>query len=190
MTSHKVIGFRRKRKGKTDYKKRLKILLSRKPRLVVRRTLNNTIVQIAEYGEQGDRIVAAASTRDLVKTGWKYSTGNAVSAYIAGIRVGRKGIAGGIKEAVVDIGKQRPSLRIFSAVKGARDAGIDVACGESVLPKAEVVNGSLIKAYADFLKQKGVEKYKKQFSRYEKEGLKIEDMGKAIEAINEGQNAK
>src|SRR3989338_8107567 len=120
MASHQVVGFRRKRQRKTDYRKRLKVLLSRKPRLVVRRTLNNTIVQIAEYGEEGDRIVAAASTKDLVKTGWKYSTGNAVSAYIIGIKVGRKGIAGGIKEAVVDIGKQRPSLRIFSAVKGAQ----------------------------------------------------------------------
>jgi large subunit ribosomal protein L18 len=34
-----VIGFRRRREGLTDYRKRLKLLLSKKPRLVIRRFL-------------------------------------------------------------------------------------------------------------------------------------------------------
>ena len=53
------VPFRRRREGKTDYRKRLKLLLSRKPRLVVRKSLNNIIAQIVEYDEKGDRVVVS-----------------------------------------------------------------------------------------------------------------------------------
>ena len=44
-----VVPFKRKREGKTDYKKRLKLLSSSKPRLVIRKSLKNMTVQIIEY---------------------------------------------------------------------------------------------------------------------------------------------
>ena len=45
------IKFRRKREGKTDYRKRLKLLLGGKPRLVVRKSLKNITAQIAVYSK-------------------------------------------------------------------------------------------------------------------------------------------
>ena len=46
---------RRRREGKTDYRKRLRLLRSRKIRMVVRKSLKNTQVQLVEYKE-GDLI--------------------------------------------------------------------------------------------------------------------------------------
>ena len=43
--------FKRKRLGITDYKKRLSLLLSNKPRLVIRKSLKHINVQIIEYKE-------------------------------------------------------------------------------------------------------------------------------------------
>lgn len=43
------VPFRRRREGKTNYHKRLKLLKSKKPRLVVRKTLNHHIAQIVVY---------------------------------------------------------------------------------------------------------------------------------------------
>jgi len=48
-----LVKFRRRRKNITDYRKRLKLLKSKKPRLVVRRFLNNIIAQITLYNEKG-----------------------------------------------------------------------------------------------------------------------------------------
>ena len=50
------VPFRRKREGKTDYRRRLKLLLSGKPRLVVRKTSNHAIAQLVEYTLQGDKV--------------------------------------------------------------------------------------------------------------------------------------
>ena len=50
------LPFRRKRKGKTNYKKRLKLLLSNKPRLVIRPFIKNIIAQIVEYHPNSIRI--------------------------------------------------------------------------------------------------------------------------------------
>ena len=42
----KTIYYRRKRSGLTNYKKRLSLLLSKKPRLVIRKSLNNMVAQV------------------------------------------------------------------------------------------------------------------------------------------------
>ena len=57
--------FKRKTLGITDYKKRLRLLASNKPRLVVRRSLRHSIAQIIEYNEKGDKVLVSATTREL-----------------------------------------------------------------------------------------------------------------------------
>ena len=42
---------RRRREGKTDYRKRLRLLRSGKVRMVVRKSLKNTQIQLIEYKE-------------------------------------------------------------------------------------------------------------------------------------------
>ena len=41
-----ILSYKRKREGKTDYRKRLKLLKSDKLRFVVRKSLNNILTQI------------------------------------------------------------------------------------------------------------------------------------------------
>ena len=52
--------FNRKIHGRTDYRKRLSLVKSRLPRLVVRKSLKNTLAQIIEFHENGDKIILSA----------------------------------------------------------------------------------------------------------------------------------
>src|SRR3989344_6735019 len=95
-----TVPLRRKREGKTNYRKRLRMLLSNKLRLVVRRSLNNISAQIIEYRQNGDRVVACAHSMELKKFGWKTDGGNTPSAYLVGLLLGKKAKEKGIKEAI------------------------------------------------------------------------------------------
>ena len=67
----RTILYRRKREGKTNYAKRLKLLISGKPRLVVRITNTKIIGQVVEFTGAGDKILAGADSYSLKKLGWK-----------------------------------------------------------------------------------------------------------------------
>ena len=90
---HYRVGFRRRREGRTDYRLRARILRGGKPRAVVRKTLNQVIVQIVEMDPAGDRILATATSRELVKQGWAAGTGNVPAAYLTGFLAGRRAAA-------------------------------------------------------------------------------------------------
>ena len=51
------VKFRRRREGKTNYYRRRSLLQSRRPRLVVRKTNTNTLVQIINANVVGDMTV-------------------------------------------------------------------------------------------------------------------------------------
>ena len=137
---------RRRREGKTDYKRRLRLLRSRQPRLVVRKTNNHTIVQIINYTPDGDLVVASGCTSQLAALGWKHSTSSIPASYLAGYLAGRKALAGGVAGAVVDIGLHEPfhGGRLFAAVKGAVDAGLSVPVSDKALPVADRLDGKHI----------------------------------------------
>src|SRR2546427_4748759 len=59
------VGFRRRREGRTDYRRRLRLLRSGTARAVVRKSLNQVQVQIVGYDERGDRILASAVSGEL-----------------------------------------------------------------------------------------------------------------------------
>lgn len=130
------VPFRRRRRGYTNYRKRLALLKSEKPRVVVRKTLSGTIIQFVRYHPSGDQVVASATARDLRKYGWKGHTGNVPAAYLTGYLAGRRAMAARIKEAVPDIGIHPPTQgnRVFAALQGARDAGVTVPGDEAIVP--------------------------------------------------------
>lgn len=131
---------RRKREGKTDYKTRIKLLSSNKPRLVVRKTNTRIIMQIISYDPKGDHILASADSSALKKLGWKLSTKNIAAAYLTGLLLGKKAKT---KEAVLDIGFL-PSVRgsrIYAAVKGVIDSGVKVNCSEKMFPDPKRLAG-------------------------------------------------
>jgi large subunit ribosomal protein L18 len=146
--------FKRRRLGKTDYKKRLKLLLSKKPRLVVRRSLKYILAQIVEFAKEGDKTLAQASSKELKELGWQFARDNLPAAYLTGLLIGKKALAKGIKEAVLDSGLYTSTKgnRIYAVVKGARDAGLQVPVDESVLPSEERIKGLHIASHLEKFK--------------------------------------
>ena len=162
------VPYRRRREGKTDYRKRKALILSRKPRLVVRGTLKNIIVQIVAAKPHGDEVLVSAHSRELLKNyGWKAPRGNLPAAYLTGLLCGLKAKAKGIKEAVLDIGLHSPTkgARVFAALKGVLDAGLNVPHGEEKLPDEERIRGVHIAQYAKMLSA-NTERYMAAFSKY------------------------
>ena len=187
MKHHKTytVGFRRKRSGKTDYKKRLKILLANKPRLVVRKSSKNIIGQVVEYGENGDRVLISASSKELEKLGWGFGRANMPCAYLVGFLIAKKAEKKRINQVVFDIGRQAPisASRVFCFLKGAVDGGLDVPHSKEVLPSEDRLRGKHIVEYAKRLKGEDNARYEKQFSACLKKKADPEDIEKVFDAI-------
>jgi len=166
-----TVKFRRKRIGKTNYKSRLKILLSGKLRIVIRKSLNNMTVQVIEYHDNGDKIILTANSMMLEQFGWKLGKGNLPSAYLVGLLIGKKAKKVGINELVPDIGLQKmvKGSRILAVLKGAVDAGINIPHSKDVLPTEERIKGVHIAKYAETLKKSGGSE--KIFSSYTKQNI-------------------
>lgn len=177
---------RRRREGKTNYYKRYKMILSGKPRFVVRKTLNYIWVQIAVARPEGDHIVAAAHSRELVKKyGWKGGTANTPAAYLTGLLAGLRALKSGIKHAVPDIGLHSPTRGsiVFAAVKGGRDAGLEIPSSEEVFPSDSRIRGEHIAAWSKMLKEKGL--LEKMFSKYLSRGLDPELLPSHFEEVKQ-----
>ncbi len=145
---------KRRRLGKTNYRKRLKLLLSGKPRLIIRKSLRYITAQIAEFDPKGDRIIVAATSKELKKFGWKFACDNTPAAYLTGLLIGKKALEKGIKEAVLDMGLHRPTkgCRIFAALKGAIDAGLKIPAGKDIFPSEDRIKGIHIAKYLEKFK--------------------------------------
>lgn len=168
---------------RTNYKKRLALLKSGKPRLVLRKTLNTIIVQVVQYNPDGDKVLVTATSKELIKLGWKGHTGNMPSAYLTGVLAAKKAKTAKVKEVILDVGLQAPAKggKIYAALKGVSEGGLSVPHSEDVLPSDERIQGKHIANYAENIKDKP--EYAKQFSKYVKNGQKPEDLPKHIDEI-------
>lgn len=138
---------RRRREGITDYRKRLRLLKSRKTRVVIRKSIKYTQIQFVEYKEDGDDILVTANSKELItKYNWKYSTSSIPAAYLVGLIAGKRAKDKGIKECVLDMGRYIPTNgnKIFASVKGLIDAGLDCPYSEEKLPSEERILGKHI----------------------------------------------
>lgn len=144
------VPFRRRREGRTDYRRRTALLKGRVPRIVVRRSLTNVRVQVIGYTPKGDTVVASADGRELEGLGLKGTSGKSVpAAYLTGVLAGQRAKQAGVAEAVLDLGRHTPAAggRIFAALKGVLDAGVKVPHDKAVLPDAERVKGEHIDGF-------------------------------------------
>lgn len=140
--------YRRKREGKTNYNKRLKLLTSPKPRLAVRFTNTKIIGQIIKFDPKGDLVLASAVSTSLKKEGWNSSVKNLPAAYLTGFILGKKAVKEGVKQAVLDAGFKRPEIhgKIYAFLKGALDAGLEIPYGdESIFPDSKIIEGQHLK---------------------------------------------
>lgn len=165
---------------------------------------------------QGDFVVASAYAHELPKYGVKVGLTNYAAAYCTGLLCARRVLTNlGIDKtefndeegprafkAFLDVGLIRTSTgaKVFAAMKGAVDGGINIPHSEKRFPgynkEKDAVDGDVLRKYilgghvADYmreLKEEDNERYEKQFSRFIKAGISADDLEgmytKAHEAI-------
>jgi large subunit ribosomal protein L18 len=147
--SRYFVPFRRRREGKTDYYQRTRLVVADAPRMVVRKTNRHIIVQLVVAEMDGDRTLVAANSAELETYGYKGSMSNTPAAYLTGMLFAVKAKKAEQDRAILDIGLNRATTgaRVFAALKGAVDAGLEIPYGEEILPSEERIKGAHIVAY-------------------------------------------
>jgi large subunit ribosomal protein L5e len=219
------VKYRRRREGKTDYKRRSKLTKqdknkynSPKYRFVVRITNKDVICQIAYAKIQGDVILAAAYAHELPRYGMPVGLTNYPACYATGLLLARRllkklgldehytgkeevdGEVYNVEEvvdgpkpfkALLDVGLARTSTgaRIFSALKGAVDGGLNIPHNEKRFRgydpdqkeyDAEEARGFIlgehIKDYMDEMQEEDPDKYAVCFSKYVENEIEPDDL--------------
>jgi len=136
---------RRRRESKTDYKARLAMLKSSKPRLVVRKSNRYITVQLVDTHIAQDKVRAKASSKELLQKGWpkdkEGSLKSLVASYLTGYLLVKK-LKEKPHEIILDSGLNRSvkGSRIFAALQRAIEAGLNVPHSSKVLPSEEILN--------------------------------------------------
>lgn len=192
-----------------------------KHRMIVRITNKDICCQIAYARIVGDQVVAAAYSHELPKYGVPVGLTNYAAAYCTGLLLARRLLnkyklgdlyPGQLEvdgkeylvedeedgkaafHACLDVGLARTSTgaKVFGAMKGAVDGGINIPHSEKRFPGYDKEGGQLeadvhrshifgthVGDYMSELEEKDEEAYKRQFSRYIKAGL----TGDSLEAM-------
>jgi large subunit ribosomal protein L18 len=144
----KVLPLKRRREGKTNYRKRLALLKSGKPRVVIRKSNKYITLQLVEFDLKNFKEITKFSfiSKKLENFGWNYSKNNLPASYLAGLAFGLICKKNKVKEGVLDIGLNRVTKgnRIFSALLGCVDAGLKIPYSDKNLPSEERVKGAHI----------------------------------------------
>jgi len=138
-----VVQHRRRREKKTNYRKRLALLKSGKIRAVVRKSTKHMRVQFIEWRGKSDNTISQTFSKELAKYGWSSYCGNVPAAYLTGYLAGLKALKKGIKECVLDLGLQTSTKgsRIYAALKGMLDAGLEIPHSPEILPSEDRIYG-------------------------------------------------
>ncbi|MFQ3321585.1 MAG: large subunit ribosomal protein L18 [Candidatus Thalassarchaeaceae archaeon] len=140
------LRFKRRRNGQTDYRRRMKLLRGNVLRAVVRVSNTQVTCQLVEFGTGGDRIISSVTGQNLVdnyKWPSEASRKSIPATYLVGLALAKKALSAGHTEAILDIGlaASSPGSRVFAALKGMIDGGLEIPHGDSVLPQEDRING-------------------------------------------------
>jgi len=207
-----------------------------KYRMIVRCSNKDITCQIAYARLEGDRVVAAAYSHELPNYGVKVGLTNYAAAYCTGLLLARRVLkkmnldsayegnteingehymvednadGPGAFRACLDVGLARTTTgaKVFGAMKGAADGGLDIPHSEKRFPgydkESSEFNADVHRAHifgqhvADYMRnlmEEDEEAYKRQFSRFIKSGVSpdsVEDMyKKAHAAIRKNPESK
>lgn len=173
------VQFQRKRKRLTNYRSRLKLLSSGSNRLVIRKTTHYILTQIVSYSDKGDLVIVSTNSKALKKYGWNLSFKNIPSAYLIGFALGKQALKKGVKKAILDAGTSKPCVkgRIYAAMKGVIDAGLDIPGSSSIFPGDDRISGKHI---ASYLKSQSSTT---QFSTYKKNNVNDISLQELIKSV-------
>lgn len=200
---------RRRREGKTDYKHRVNMIRQdankhaiMKVRLVVRITNTKVICDIIKAHVDGDRTLACADSSELKKYGINFGLTNYTASYATGLLVACRYLKNNDSEHIpkcfLDIGlsSSTKGARVFSAMKGAADGGLDIPHNMKKFPGYDSENpeefgseafrdklfGKVLANYMKTLMEEDPEKYKRHFQQYIKKGVNPGDLEGIYEA--------
>jgi len=234
--------FRRRREGKTDYRQRHKLITqdknkygSPKYRMAVRITNKYVICQVIYAEIDGDKVLCAATSKELGKHGLKVGLKNYAAAYCTGLLLARRVLTKlGLAEtysgnespngevvstevdgrtyfvdevdnekkpfrAFLDIGIRNTAIgaRIFGALKGASDGGLDIPHNNKKFPgytrdsnsyDADTHKGRIfgehVAEYMREMEEDDEENYKKHFASYIEEDLGADDLEDLYEKVH------
>lgn len=142
------VPHKRRREQKTDYQQREKLVKSGKARAVIRTSNKHTKAHLSHFKPEGDENTAQTTSKELEEYGWTHNTGNLPAAYLTGFLTGKRA---DVDEAILDLGlrEKKAGGRVFAALKGMNDAGLEVPAGEEVLPTQERIRGEHIAEMRD-----------------------------------------
>jgi large subunit ribosomal protein L18 len=105
---------------------------------------------------------------------------------------GLKGQKAGIERAILDAGLNPPvyGSRLFAALKGIVDSGLEVPHSEKIFPTENRLKGEHIAEYARILKQDDKERFEKQFSKYLKQKIDPTKLTDLFEKTKDAIEAK
>jgi large subunit ribosomal protein L18 len=123
----------------------LKLIISKKNMVVVRKSTRHIQIQLIIPTPIGDKTLVSAVSSELKKYGYDAHTGNTSAAYLTGLLFGYKAQIQGHDSGILNIGLQSPShgCRIYAAFKGVADSGMNVPYDESVSPSDERIKGTI-----------------------------------------------
>lgn len=142
------IPHRREREGKTDYRQRRKLLKGRLPLAVFRKSNRYITLQIVAFDPRGDRTLAAAHSAELRGAGFQGGAKSATAAYLAGHLLALRARSRGVERAVLHLGRHAstPGSRLYAALRGAREGGLDIPASEEILPGDDRLDGEAVAA--------------------------------------------
>jgi large subunit ribosomal protein L18 len=114
----------------------------------------NVLVQIHKPELSGDKVIASAHSRFLLKLGWKGSRKSVPASYLTGYFAGKKALGKGAKDVILYSGSSRFTQRMSAALKGVIDAGLQVPADKESLPPEERIKGEHLKVKNDLSKVK------------------------------------
>ena len=151
------VQFKRRLSRKTDYKSRERALTGKNTRFIVRKTNRYIICQFVRSENAQDKVISHTLSKELMGYGWpkSYSMKNLSAAYLTGFLAASK-VGKEIKDAALDIGMIRSTRggKIYAALKGAVDAGIDIPHSEDVLPEMKRIENDAFKKVISKIKEK------------------------------------
>ena len=130
------------------------MLMSKRDFITINVTNENTQVQILKPEILGDKVIASAHSRFLLKDGWKGSRKNISAAYLTGYLAGKKAMSKGVDNAIIYSGTRKYTQRMAAVVKGVVDAGLKVPSDEETFPPEERINGEHLKIKNDIINVK------------------------------------
>jgi large subunit ribosomal protein L18 len=143
--------FNRRREGKTDYAKRIKLLSSGNPRIVFRKTNRYIIAQYLTTTEAKDKIEIGITSKALEKYGWpkelEGSLKSITAAYLTGFLIGKKILKEKKEKPIFDIGMTSSihKTKPYAFLKGLIDSGIKLDHDSKIFPEEDRIKGKHMK---------------------------------------------